>query len=179
MADYVRFPTSFWYDLKVRKADPDLALLRAFYMSHPQQTIDGISRCSDGHVAEYLRFTKPKVAKLRRQLMDDGFIVFDETTDEMYLLGFLVANPPRFWTNAVALQSNIDRLQSEAVKTAVMADVGTTIEDRIREGEEQKARKKRTNGADFERSNSGFAPSAGNVASSALERSVRSRGWKP
>lgn len=177
MADYVRFPTDLWLSKSIRKAEPDLTLLRTFYLSHPAQTIDGISRCSDGYVADFIRFSKQKISALRRRLMDEGFIVFDEETDEMYLTGFLIDNPPRSGTNAVSLKKNIERIISEQVRAAVMHDVGTTLDDRLREFEEQKARKRRQDGGDFDRSAANMPSSAGKLASSALERSIKNRGW--
>lgn len=177
MADYIRFPTDMWLDPATRKADPDLTLLRTFYIAHPSQTIDGISRCSDGYVTDYLRFSKTKIASLRRKLMDEGFIVFDEDTEEMYLRGFLEANPPKSGTNAVSLQKNIDRLRSETVKAAVMGEVGDIMEERLREFEEQKARKRRAESLDVERRPANSASVSRGIASSALERSMAKKGW--
>lgn len=177
MADYVRFPTDLWLDAAARKADPDLTLLRAFYMSHPAQTIDGISRCSDSYTTDYLRFSKQKIAALRRKLMAEGFIVFDEKTDEMYLRGFLEQNPPKSGTNAVSLKKNVERLRSDAVRTAVMQEVGAALDSRLREFEEQKARKRRQESIDLGRQPASSASNAGNYVSAALERTLKYKGW--
>lgn len=177
MADYVRFPTDLWLDAATRKADPELTLLRTFYLSHPQQTIDGISRCSDGYVTDYLRFTKTKIAALRRELMRQGFIIFDEDTDEMYLLGFLASNPPKSGTNAVALRKNIERLRSDKVRQAVTDEVGAVMQARLHEFEEQKAKKKRQETAmtDWRPTNSDGLSQ--NSVSSALTRTLKQKGW--
>ncbi len=175
MAEYVRFPTELWLD--TRKEDPELTLLRTFYLSHPMQTIDGISRCSDNYVTDYLRFTKAKVASLRRRLIDEGFIVFDEETDEMYLCGFLAINPPKSGTNAVSLQRNVERLRSDAIREAVMSEVGAVMNDRLREFEEQKARKKRENSSSDGLHRSNFSSSREKNASSHLERLIKDKGW--
>ena len=175
MADYVRFPTDFWLD--VRKAEPDLTLLRVFYLSHPMQTIDGISRCSDSYASDFLKLSKVKIASLRRRLMDEAFIVFDEDTDEMYLSGFLASNPPKSGTNAVALKKNVERLRSDRIRSAVMADLGTTMDDRLREFEEQKQRKRRQDFAENGRQPANSTSISNGIASTALERSIKNRGW--
>ena len=171
MAEYVRFPTDLWLD--VRKDDLDLTLLRVFYLSHPMQTIDGISRCSDGYTADYLKLSKIKIATLRRKLMDEGFIVFDQDTDEMYLMGFLAANPPKSGTNAVSLKRNIERLRSDLVKAAVINEVGAVMEERLAEFEHQKARKRIETG--HQPANSSSFQSG--IGSTALERAMKNKGW--
>lgn len=124
MIPFARVPTDLWLQAGVRRAPLDYALLCAFYYSHPAWGLEGFSRCSDLYVTDYLSLTKARVTKLRRQMMVDGIIVYDEGTEEMYLPGFLVSNPITAPTNAVSLNKNLARIKSDAVRAAVLKDVG-------------------------------------------------------
>ncbi|MFV0798929.1 hypothetical protein OHI65_08555 [Brucella sp. MAB-22] len=179
MLPFARVPTDIWLYPSVRKAGLDYKALYAFYYAHPSQGLEGFSRCSDLYVTDIMGIPKAKVSKLRRQLMDDGLIHYDEETEEMYIANFLVLNPIKGPPNAVSVKKNLDRIRSHKIRAAILEDIGEdNLHALLEKHAEDQARKAMQQQMKREGSAATFGSFGGNPdqwASPHLQRQMKSR----
>lgn len=114
---YHRVSSRFWTDEKVIKWDDDTRLLALYLMTSPHRRTEGIFRIPKPYIAADLGWSMERLAKPFAQLLNDGFMKYDETVSVMLFPNALKYNAPENKNQAIAAARAVAELPETPLLT--------------------------------------------------------------
>ncbi len=91
---YWRIAPAFWSDEKVAAWGDDSRLLALYILTSPHRTLEGLFRLPRGYILADLGWTPERLAEPFAQLLQDGFIEYDERTHVCLIVNALEYQAP-------------------------------------------------------------------------------------
>jgi len=99
---YCRIKTKFWTDEKMRKRSDDAKLLALYLLSSPHANMIGCYVLPKLYACEDLGWSPQRFGKAFAELLQDGFVKYDEETRLLLIPNYLKHNPIENKNQAIA-----------------------------------------------------------------------------
>ncbi|PBB92128.1 hypothetical protein CK215_14475 [Mesorhizobium sp. WSM3864] len=111
-----------WRDRRFRPLDSDGRVLSIYFRSSPHHNMCGCYRVPDAYAAADLVWPIDLYIAVRARLEEAGLILFDEDTDEVYVVGWFEVNAPKGPKQDTGCVRQIEQIESDRLRARVTAD---------------------------------------------------------
>lgn len=113
---------ALWRSPRFLKLSSDARVLHLFMLTSEHQNSSGSFRLPGGYACADLGWTLDQYEAARKELCESELVLFDDTTDEVYVLRWFKHARPANDKHAQGAASRIDKIESDRIHHQAEAD---------------------------------------------------------
>lgn len=119
---------ALWRSKRFLALSSEERLLLLYYIASRHQTSAGCYRIAEGYACSDLGWDPERYRAARMPLVESGLILFDETTEEVFVPGWFKVCAPNNQRHAASMTSGIAEIESDWLRKQVDQEFMTVFE---------------------------------------------------
>lgn len=120
MRDFNKVSPTIWRSKRLRALRSlEAKLLLLYYHTNEHQRSCGSYRLPSGYAMTDLDWNAETYHAVRKDVIESGAVMFDEDTEELFIVDWFKTNPPMNDRHAIGCRREIGKIDSDVIREAV------------------------------------------------------------